>query len=61
MVQGADFIKKLSQSALIVLPDKNLLDTRNRFKVCTSARYLEDYIEDDESKCNWLRECKLTW
>ena len=38
-----------------------MFGARQRFKVCTGARYLGGYIGDGESKRDWLREGTLTW
>ena len=34
---------------------------RHRFKVWEGAHYLRGYIGDDDPKCDFLRECMLTW
>ena len=62
---GPGYHPKPTKSVLIVHPE-NIKKRKEfaaclGFKVCTGARYLGGFIGDDESKCNWLRECKLTW
>ena len=38
-----------------------MFGARHGFKVCTGARYIGDYIREDQSKSNWLRDHTLTW
>ena len=61
LVRGYD--SKPYRSVLIVHPDniKNEKDLglHHGFKVCTGIRYLESFIGDDESKCDWLQDCTL--
>ena len=51
---------KPSKSVLIVHPDnlkaRKWFSTHHGFKMCTGASYLGDYIEEDDSKRDWLRE-----
>ena len=35
--------------------------SRHGFRVYTGAHYFGNYIGDDKSKRDWLRECMLTW
>ena len=62
---GCGYHPELPQSVLIVHPEnpeaKKVFGVRHRFKVCTGARYLGNYIRDDRYKINWLRECTLMW
>ena len=56
---------KLSKNVLIVHPenirDEEVFCERHGFKVCTGGHYLGGYIEYDDYKSEWLRECILTW
>ena len=38
-----------------------MFGARHIFKVWTGARYLGDYIRDNDPKQDWLREHTLTW
>ena len=38
-----------------------MFSARHRFRVCTGAHYLRGYIDDDDSKHDWLRDRTLTW
>ena len=62
---GRGYHRQQSKSVLIVRPENleavKLFGRRHRFKVLTGARYLGDYIGENESKRDWLRERTLTW
>ena len=62
---GRGYHPELSKRLLIVRPDNlkagKLFGKRHGFRVCTGAHYLGNYIRDDESKCDWLRERTLMW
>ena len=62
---GRGYHPEQTKSLLIVRPDNleagKLFGKRHGFRVCTGAHYLGNYIRDDESKCDWLRERTLTW
>ena len=34
---------------------------RHKLKVCTGAHYLDGFIGDDESSCDWSKEITQTW
>ena len=62
---GRGYHPQLTNIVLIVHPKNiesgKLLGAHHGFRVCIVAHYLGDYIGDDESKRDWLRECMLTW
>ena len=62
---GHEYHLEISKRVLVVHPDNiedgNVFGTCHGFKVCTGVRCLGSYIEDDESKPDWLRERTLLW
>ena len=62
---GQGYHPEPSKSVLIARP-KNLEARKvfrrwHGFKVCTVAHYLEGYIENNESKHDWLRKHTMAW
>ena len=62
---GRGYYPETSKSVLIVhmenIKSEKVFDQRHGFKMCTGARDIEGYIEDEKSKHYWLKDLTLTW
>ena len=56
---------KPSKRVLMMHPDNpksgKLFSLCHGFKVCTSTRYLGNFIRNDNSKCYWLEDFTKKW